>query len=106
MAQLPWIAAADGLLVSVRLTPRRGRDAIDGVTTLGDGRRVLQARVRVAPSEGEANAALVALLAKTLGVRARDIRIVAGASARLKRIRIEGDAAALAARLETLLGEA
>ena len=100
------VLAADGLLVSVRLTPRGGRDAIDGVTTLGDGRRVLQARVRVAPSEGEANAALVALLAKTLGVRARDIRIVAGASARLKRIRIEGDAAALAARLETLLGEA
>jgi len=62
--------------------------------------------VRAAPSEGEANAALVGLLAKTLGVRARDIRIVAGATARLKRIRIEGDSAALAARLERLIGEA
>jgi len=106
MAQPPWTAGADGLLVAVRLTPRGGRDAIDGVTALSDGRRVLQARVRAAPSEGEANAALVGLLAKTLGVRARDIRIVAGATARLKRIRIEGDSAALAARLERLIGEA
>ena len=54
----PWIVAADGLLVCVRLTPKGGRDAIDGIEQLADGRMVLKVRVRAAPSEGEANAAL------------------------------------------------
>ena len=101
----PWIAVADGLVLSVRLTPKGGRDSLDGVGTLADGRKVLQARVRAAPSEGEANAALLGLLAKKLGVPARDVRLEAGAGARLKRIRIDGDGGALAARLVRLVRE-
>ena len=100
----PWIAVAGGVRVMVRLTPKGGRDAIDGVGLLADGSKVLQARVRSAPSDGEANAALVRLLAKRLGVANRDVRLETGASARLKRIRIEGDAAELAARLDRILG--
>jgi len=103
MAGAPWIAVADGLRLSVRLTPKGGRDAIDGVGTLADGRNVLQARVRAAPSEGAANAALIGLLAKQLGVAARDVRLEAGASARLKRIKVDGDGAALAARLDRIV---
>src|SRR5207244_8665498 len=79
MGNLPWISVADGLVVTVRLTPKGGRDAIDGVGMLADGRNVLQARVRAAPSEGEANAALLRLLAKKLGLAARDVRLEAGA---------------------------
>jgi uncharacterized protein (TIGR00251 family) len=103
MAGAPWIAVADGLRLSVRLTPKGGRDAIEGVGTLADGRNVLQARVRAAPSEGGANAALIGLLAKKLGVAARDVRLEAGASARLKRIKVDGDGAALAARLDRIV---
>ncbi|MGD9923939.1 MAG: DUF167 family protein, partial [Pseudorhodoplanes sp.] len=62
----PWIATARGLSVTIRLTPRGGRDAIDGIETLSDGRPVLKARVRAAPTEGAANAALLSLMAKTL----------------------------------------
>lgn len=69
---------------------------------LADGREVLKVRVRAAPSDGEANAALVALIAKALGLPRARVSIVAGATARLKRIRIAGDAAALAAALETM----
>ena len=47
----------------VWLTPRGGRDAIDGIEQRADGQCVLKARVRAAAIEGEANAALVALLA-------------------------------------------
>src|SRR5262249_61870865 len=57
-----------------------GRAAIDGVAQLSDGRSVLKVRVRAAASEGEANAALVRLIAKTLGVAVRDVSLVAGAS--------------------------
>ena len=105
MAGPPWIAVADGLRLSVRLTPKGGRDAIDGVGTLVNGRNVLRARVRAAPSEGEANTALVGLIATKLGVAARAVRLEAGAGARLKRIKIEGNAAELAARLDRIVRE-
>jgi uncharacterized protein (TIGR00251 family) len=93
---------AAGITVSVRLTPKGGRDAIDGIERLADGREVLKARVRAAPSEGEANAALIALLAKALKVAPRQVRLAAGATGRLKRVRIEGDARTLAATVATL----
>jgi uncharacterized protein (TIGR00251 family) len=93
---------AGGITLSVRLTPKGGRDAIDGIERLADGREVLKARVRAAPSEGEANAALIALLAKALKVAPRQVRLAAGATGRLKRVRIEGDARTLAATVATL----
>jgi uncharacterized protein (TIGR00251 family) len=99
----PWSALAGGVSLAVRLTPKGGRDAIDGVETLSDGRSVLKIRVRAAPSEGEANAALVKLIAATLRVPARDIALAAGATARVKRLTISGEPAALAAALEKFL---
>jgi len=91
-------------MVTVRLTPKGGRDAVDGVELRADGRPVLKARVRAAPSDGDANAALVKLMAKALGVAPRQVEIVAGATARIKRVRIEGKPAALAAALQRIAG--
>jgi uncharacterized protein YggU (UPF0235/DUF167 family) len=70
---------------------------------LADGRIVLKARVRAAPTGGEANAALILLVATTLDVARSKVTLAAGESARIKRIAIEGNGAALAARLETIL---
>ena len=95
----PWAIVADGLIVTVRLTPRGGCDAIGGVETLADGRVVLKARVRAAPSGGAANAALVALLAKALRVAQGRMAIVAGESARIKRVKISGTGPELATAL-------
>jgi uncharacterized protein (TIGR00251 family) len=97
-----WSAAPGGLTISVRLTPKGGRDSIDGTETMSNGRAVLKARVRAAPHEGAANAALVALLAKSLGVPPRNVEITGGATSRIKRVHVVGDAAALAATLEKL----
>jgi YggT family protein len=105
-AAYPWILAADGLLVSVRLTPKGGRDAIDGIEQLADGRMVLKVRVRAAPSEGEANTALVGLLARTTRIAPGRICLVSGAAARIKRIKIEGEPAALAAALVVAMEKA
>jgi uncharacterized protein YggU (UPF0235/DUF167 family) len=63
--------------LAVRLTPRGGRDAVDGWATGADGRPFLKARVAAPPVEGEANAALTALLAKVLGVSKSSVRIAA-----------------------------
>lgn len=98
----PWRIEAGGLTLTVRLTPRGGRDAIDGVERLADGRGVMKVRVRAAASEGEANAALLALLAEALGVARRDVHLVGGATARVKRVRIGGAGATHAATLEKI----
>ena len=104
MAGTPWTAAPDGVVVEVRLTPRGGRDAIEGIERRADGRAVLKARVRAAPFEGEANAALCRLLAKALGVAPRQVELVAGATGRIKRVRVTGDRAAILAALERIAG--
>jgi uncharacterized protein len=96
----PWVAVPGGVLVAVRTTPKGGRDAIDGIEMLADGRAVLKARVRAAPRQGEANRALVRLLARELGMTPSAISIAAGATARIKRVRLDGDPAALMTALE------
>jgi uncharacterized protein len=95
----PWAACADGLIVTVRLTPRGGRDHIDGVELLADSRCVLEARVRTAATEGEANEALTRLIARAAGVAPRAVQITGGATSRIKRLHIRGDAGAIAAGL-------
>jgi uncharacterized protein YggU (UPF0235/DUF167 family) len=102
MTAFPWAVVAAGVALSVRLTPRGGRDAIDGIETLADGRSVLKARVRAAPSEGEANDALIRLIAKAVSVPPRDVALAAGATARIKRLTIAGDGPTLVARLKRL----
>ena len=97
-----WSAAADGVIVTVRLTPKGARDAIEGIETPADGTAVLKVRVRAAPTEGEANSALCRLLAKALGVPPSRVEVVGGATSRVKRVKIVGDAAALGATLEKL----
>ena len=98
----PWSVVPGGLAVVVRLTPKGGRDAIDGIDSLSDGRAVLKARVRAAPSEGEANEALCRLLAKAAGVPMRNVSLAAGATARIKRLIVKGDGPALNATLEKM----
>lgn len=104
MAQHPWIANRDGVAVTVRLTPKGGRDAVDGVEQLADGRVILKIRVRAAPSAGEANSALVRLLARSVGVAPSRVRVASGATARIKRVEIAGDGVALAAALAKFAG--
>jgi uncharacterized protein YggU (UPF0235/DUF167 family) len=96
----PWTLVSGGLGVVVRLTPCGGRDAIDGIEQRGNGQCVLKARVRAAAHEGEANAALISLLAHAAGVPPRDVSLVSGATARIKRLAIAGHGPTLAAALE------
>jgi uncharacterized protein YggU (UPF0235/DUF167 family) len=98
----PWAVVAGGLAVVVRLTPRGGRAAVDGIERRADGQCVLKARVRAAATEGEANAALIALIAHSAGVPPRDVALVSGATARIKRLTIAGHGPTLAAALEKI----
>jgi hypothetical protein len=76
--------------LTVRLTPRAQADRLDGWSRDEAGRPLLNARVRAAPTEGEANAALEALLARVLFRPPSAVRVVKGGSARLKQVEIDG----------------
>lgn len=71
--------------IRVRLTARAGADVIDG----WDG-GLLRVHVAAAPVDGKANAALVRLLAHTLGIAQTHVSIISGASARVKSVEIDG----------------
>src|SRR6266581_5733130 len=87
----PWRYSTQGISIALRVTPRGGRDDIDGVETLSDGRSVLKVRVRAIADGGEANRAVTELLAKALRVPKARVRILSGTTSRLKQVAIEGD---------------
>ena len=85
-----WRATQDGIEIAVRVTPRSSRNELSP----GSGHAV--AWLNAPPVDGAANAALIDLAARHFGVAKRDVRLVAGDRARLKRLAIAGDAEALA----------
>jgi uncharacterized protein YggU (UPF0235/DUF167 family) len=99
---VPWRICETGITVALRVTPRGGRDAVDGVETRADGRSVLKLRVRAIAEGGEANRAVTEFLAKSLGLPKARVRLLSGATSRSKQIAIDGDGAALCAALEAL----
>lgn len=99
---LPWRLVADGVELTVRLTPRGGRAQIDGIIERG-GAPVLALRVAAPPVDGAANAAVVALLADALHVPRSAVRLVAGEKARIKRLHLTGHD--LPARLAALIAK-
>ena len=74
----------------VRLTPGASADRIDGWDVDAEGRPVLKVRVRARPVEGEANEALVKLLAKALGVPKSAVSVQRGGQSRTKILLVEG----------------
>ena len=72
----PWRYSNQGISVALRVTPRGGRDDIDGVEALANGRVVLKVRVRAIAEGGEANRAVTEFFAKVLGVPKARVRIL------------------------------
>jgi uncharacterized protein YggU (UPF0235/DUF167 family) len=76
------------MLLAVRVTPRGGRDAVEGWMRDAAGRPVLKVRVAAAAADGAANAAVLVLLVKALGRPKSSLTLVSGPTARVKRIEI------------------
>ena len=90
--------------MTVRATPKGGRDALDGVAALSDGREVLKVRVRAAPEDGAATKAVIKVVAAAAGVATSRVALASGATARVKVLRIDGDPDALDAALTAKAG--
>ncbi|HEX6956406.1 MAG TPA: DUF167 family protein [Ferrovibrio sp.] len=103
MAACAHSRTADGVRLCVRLTPKAGRDAIEGLKPTAEGGFELAVRVTAVPEKGKANAALLKLLAKALKIPAGRMCIVAGETDRHKQILIAGEPAAVEAQLQSQL---
>lgn len=86
-----WVERGDGIDIAVRVTPRSSREGFAAGTA-----DHFVARLTAPPVEGAANAALVPLVAKAFAVPKRAVTLIAGDTARLKRLHIAGDTATLA----------
>jgi len=74
----------------VRLTPSASADRIDGWDLDADNRPILKVRVRARPVEGEANTALLKLLAKSLGLPKSAVSLDRGGQSRTKMLSVDG----------------
>jgi uncharacterized protein YggU (UPF0235/DUF167 family) len=101
----PWRLDGDALILSIRLTPRSSKAQLGGTWQDAQGAEWLCASVRAVPEKGKANAALIALLAKTFEVPSGAISLEAGDTSRLKRVRIAGHGVTVAGKLKSLAGE-
>jgi uncharacterized protein (TIGR00251 family) len=98
----PWRYSTEGIRVALRVTPRGGRDGIDGVEVLANGRAVVKVRVRAIAEGGEANRAVVQLFAKALDVPKAKVRILSGTTSRHKQMAADGNPRKLGEALRQL----
>jgi uncharacterized protein (TIGR00251 family) len=84
----------------VKVLPRARRPGLRGLPA---DRASLAVAVAEPPEDGRANRAVCEALAEALGRPVSAVAVARGATARLKTIRIAGDPAAMAARLEPFL---
>ena len=97
-----WGAVAGGVTLAVRISPRGGRNAVEGLVPDVEGRLELAVRIAAAPVDGEANDVVEATLARWLGVKSSEVEVTGGLTARSKQVTIDGDPVALIRKLQTL----
>ena len=99
---LPARIVAGGILLDVRVTPKASGDTVEGMKMRAGG-PVLAVKVRALPDKGEANGAVVGVLAKWLSEPKGQLRVASGAKSRLKQVLVAGEPAALMAKLSARL---
>ena len=100
MSPAPYIRQhACGIELAVRVTPKAGSAAVGGTVRDAAGAAWLAVKVTEPADAGRATQAVLRLVARHCGVAPSAVRLLAGAASRWKRVAVEGDAAALIARL-------
>jgi uncharacterized protein len=92
MTELALTQQADAVRFSVHVKPRSSRSRVEGVRPDG----ALAIALKAPPVDGAANAELVEVLARALGVPKSAVRVVSGATGRRKLVEVAGVAAAAA----------
>lgn len=100
---LPYKLFDDHIRLAIRLTPNGGRDSVEGVELNGNGDAHLKVRVSDVPEKGKANKALIAVLAKRIGIAKSAIKLISGDTARQKILRIDGDPEDLKEKITSMI---
>ena len=77
-------ASGELLRIHIRVTPGSRKEGFGDLFTDSEGNQWLKAHVRAVPEDGKANAALIRLLANTLGIAKSGIRHLGGQTGRMK----------------------
>ena len=101
-----WSPVVGGVRLRVRVTPRGGRDAVEGIGADADEEPHISVRVAAAPVDGDANEAVEKIVAKWLGVPKTSVEVVMGTTVRLKTLMIDGDPVQLLHRCQALVAPA
>jgi uncharacterized protein YggU (UPF0235/DUF167 family) len=96
MAALFTLGSDSVIRFMVRVTPKASRERIDGMVIDSDGVPLLRVAVTEVPEGGKANKAVLAMLAKELGVAKTQLTVQTGAAERRKLLCLKGDATELA----------
>jgi uncharacterized protein (TIGR00251 family) len=99
----PWFCRGAELILHVKVTPKAKADEILTVRHEPDGRALLIVRVKALPQDGEANAAVLRLFSKALGLPLSAVRLEAGHTNRFKTLALRGDLSALQQQLSSFL---
>ncbi len=92
---MPLQIKPEGLVLHIKLIPKASKDALLRIDMDADGKNYIRATVTAIPEKGKANASLVKLLSKKLGLPKTSISLIAGNQARQKTVLITGDGDAL-----------
>lgn len=101
----PYNETADGLRLSIRLTPKSRANDFGALDQDAAGKSYVRARVTAPPEDGKANRALTKLVARALKLPASRVSVAAGAKDRQKSLLIEGETGDLTRRIDRWLGE-
>jgi uncharacterized protein (TIGR00251 family) len=99
----PLTLGSRGLSLALRVQPNAGSDRILGLVTDAAGTTALKVKVSAPAEDGRANAAVLALLAKALGLPKSALSLVKGERDRNKVVALAGDPAVLQPRLAAWL---
>ena len=97
-----WRAVPGGIRLRLKVQPKARREAVTGLAPDPDG-AALKLSVAAPPEDGKANAAVIALLSKRLGVAKSAVSVVSGATDRRKMLEIRGEPETLRAALDALM---
>ena len=100
-----WAPVAGGIRLRVRVTPRGGRDAVEGIGKDAADIPHVKVRVAAAPVDGDANESVEKLLAKWLDVPKSTVEVIAGETMRVKTVMIDGDPVQLLHRCQARVAE-
>lgn len=93
----PFRASRDGIVLSIRVTPKSSRNEVTGLHTAADGAVSLAVKVSAPPDNGKANRAVIEVLAKAFGLPKSAFALVSGETSRDKVVSVAGNLAALEA---------